>query len=186
MKQHYLEQDGKVASYGWDRPLQYWFITIQDADGTLFTNMNLDNPAMSIEAIKDTLAMSGFDVPADIEDVLKTDASGSVLTFHDDLKPFAELFKYVNCTQTKDIGMRVLYMAPSCVAEWDVFTVEAVQRIFDGSFAYRVVGDMDKHRFGRVARFDAVKPADDEFEVAQYSTEYVLRLCNVISGESDE
>lgn len=56
------------------------------------------------------------------------------------------------------IGKRVLLRNPEYPADVDVFTVVCTQRLYDGSMALRIVGDQDKHQFGRPARVSEVKP----------------------------
>jgi len=58
---------------------------------------------------------------------------------------------------SRNIGRRCVFIHPTCPAEFDIFTICAVQRLFDGTRAYRVVGDKDEHRFGRPARPEEIR-----------------------------
>lgn len=58
---------------------------------------------------------------------------------------------------SKNIGRRCVFMDPTCPAEFDIFTICAVQKLYDNTTAYRVVGDKDEHRFGRPARQEKIK-----------------------------
>lgn len=57
----------------------------------------------------------------------------------------------------KNIGRRCVFINPQCPAEFDIFTICAIQKMYDGSFAYRVVGYKDEARFGRTARPNEIK-----------------------------
>lgn len=57
----------------------------------------------------------------------------------------------------KNIGRRCVFINPLCHAEFDMFTICAIQKMYDGSLAYRVVGDKDEARFGRTARPNEIK-----------------------------
>ena len=59
-----------------------------------------------------------------------------------------------------DIGRRCRFVAPTCPAERDTFTVQTVQRDFTGQVVYRVVGDADAQGFGRPAPAHAIAWVD--------------------------
>jgi hypothetical protein len=75
---------------------------------------------------------------------------------HKEIETFPELFTS-DKEMSQNIGRRCRFVSPSCHAEFDMFTVCAVQTIYDGSLAYRVVGDKDNRRFGRPARANEIK-----------------------------
>ncbi len=82
---------------------------------------------------------------------------------HPDLRAFTGIFLDTPETKTsdltQDIGRRVRYHTPRCTVEKDyVFTIREIQRIYDGSFAYRVYFEGDT--FGRPACPDQITFVD--------------------------
>lgn len=78
--------------------------------------------------------------------------------FHSDIENYPDLL-VPDTELDRNIGRRCVFINPSCPAEAiDTFTVCGVQALFDGSLAYRVVGDLDTYRWGRPA-----KPHDIRF-----------------------
>jgi hypothetical protein len=56
-----------------------------------------------------------------------------------------------------DVGRRCRIKNARWPAEHDTFTVTATQTIYDGTLAYRIVGDKDVWRFGRPARPEEIE-----------------------------
>ena len=85
MSQHrFIHGDWEVL-YGWDEPLEYFFLVIEDSknlrDG--FSNLDLSDPAMTINQIKETLNKFDIPVPDDLEKTLLRDELHGTLTHTD-------------------------------------------------------------------------------------------------------
>ena len=69
MSQRNYKYQDKFISAGWDRPLQYHFLTIfgpdsEDGEETIiFDNLNLPNPAMTVNQIEDKLNELNIPIP---------------------------------------------------------------------------------------------------------------------------
>ena len=63
-------------------------------------------------------------------------------------------FMVDDCDNSKNSGKRVKIKDPTCLAEKSVFHIVGVQRIYDGSLAYRV--QVDENDIGRPVSFDRV------------------------------
>lgn len=61
------------------------------------------------------------------------------------------MFDVEPCELDLNLGRKCRFTKPSCTDEQDVFTVCTLQKNFRGDICYRVVGDQDSHRIGRVA-----------------------------------
>lgn len=70
------------------------------------------------------------------------------------------LFDVEPCEMDANIGRRCIFIAPTCTAEQDNYTVATVQKNCRGEVCYRVVGDDDKHNFGRLASPNELKFTD--------------------------
>lgn len=74
MSQYFVYKDKKEYMMGWDRPLQYHFLTISDHSQLdefdepklIFSNLDLPNPAMTIDEITKKCADFGLDLPEKI------------------------------------------------------------------------------------------------------------------------
>ena len=71
---------------------------------------------------------------------------------HPDLRGecFASLFDVIEPTMQGNIGKLCRFNSPSCLIERELFRIGGVQKIYDGSLAYRVYFSGDT--FGRPAR----------------------------------
>ena len=78
------------------------------------------------------------------------------MELHHELTDLA-MFNASDENMEKDIGRRCTIIDPKYPIEHGLFTVQGVQYIFDGSLAYRIVGDADVHGFGRPARKGTIK-----------------------------
>lgn len=78
---------------------------------------------------------------------------------HEDLEGFGHLFDVDPDSLQEDIGLRVKFINPKNPSQEDTFTIVAVQKTWKGELAYRVVGDADFHKIGRVALPSEVTPA---------------------------
>lgn len=61
---------------GWDEPLRYFFLVIDyedDADGPVFSNLALSNPAMTLEQIDSVCRAHGSLLPPDIRQLMIED-----------------------------------------------------------------------------------------------------------------
>lgn len=87
-------------------------------------------------------------------------ATDDITKLHPDLDVFrvkGGLFDVEPGPLDANIGRRCRFVKPCCVAEKDVFTVATVQKNWRGELCYRVVGDSDIHKFGRVASPEQVR-----------------------------
>jgi hypothetical protein len=97
MSQYTFVDGNKKVLYGWDDPLRYYFLVITEIDDKgdekdlIFSNLDLDNPAMTVDQIKKTLSKFNLSIPPDLEDVLKKDKIKNEL-FYEDSK-LVKLFK---------------------------------------------------------------------------------------------
>lgn len=88
MSQRQFTHGKNLILTGWDRPLQYFFLVIEDmtdedSDDYIFTNLNLPNPAMTLEQIKDVLSKENIAAPATLFTDLATDKENNVgSSFH--------------------------------------------------------------------------------------------------------
>jgi len=73
------------------------------------------------------------------------------ITIHDEVATLTGLF-VDEPTMTKNLGRRCIFKSPTCPGEFGGFTICGVQKIYDGTLAYRIVSDKDVHRFGRPAK----------------------------------
>lgn len=64
------------------------------------------------------------------------------------------------------VGKRCVFKVPKAPAEHERYTVQAVQRLWDGSLGLRVVSDQDTHKFGRAAMVGEL-----EFYAAEQASE---------------
>lgn len=80
------------------------------------------------------------------------------MTRHPDLDVFSGIFFDLPRTDLhKDIGGRIKFKRDDgYLYSLQEYTIVGVQRIYDGSLAYRVMADDDTHRFGRPAKVDDV------------------------------
>ena len=78
MTQRSFETDTYAVLTGWDRPLQYHFLVISQRDQPdeepIFSNLYLQNPAMSLEAITATMTSFGITAPPALLADLREDA----------------------------------------------------------------------------------------------------------------
>ncbi len=82
MSQYHFQNENYKVLYGWDDPLQYCFLVIYKVVETnpwtpVFSNMDLENPGMSIPQIKETLASYGIDSPNELAENLNHDETHS-------------------------------------------------------------------------------------------------------------
>jgi hypothetical protein len=81
LSQHYFSYQDYTILYGWDKPLQYYFLVISRPHPVtkereyVFSNLDLENPAMSIEQIYEVLKGFEIPIPADLSETL-INASG--------------------------------------------------------------------------------------------------------------
>jgi hypothetical protein len=77
MSQRTFTSNNKTALTGWDRPLQYFFLVIEERDRTIYSNLDEANPALSIEKVFEVLSMFGMPVPATLREDLLDDRRGN-------------------------------------------------------------------------------------------------------------
>lgn len=80
------------------------------------------------------------------------------MTRHPDLDVFSGIFFDIPHTDLhKDIGGRIKFKKrDGYLYSLQEYTIVGVQRIYDGTLAYRVEADDDPHHFGRPAKVDDV------------------------------
>ena len=89
MSQYVFRHGTMKVLYGWDDPLRYFFLVITEVDAKgkesrgVFSNLDLPNPAMTIDQIKKTLGEYAIEVPASLEDDLRRDELHGHLTYAD-------------------------------------------------------------------------------------------------------
>jgi len=75
--------------YGWDDPLRYFFLVVTEIDEhgkeirNVFSNLDLQNPAMTINQIKMKLLDLNIEVPNDLESNLKDDQLKNEMFYSD-------------------------------------------------------------------------------------------------------
>lgn len=62
------------------------------------------------------------------------------------------LFDVEPCELDLNVGKRCEWIVKDCGIKQDGFTIVGVQKLFDGTVAYRVVADSDSRKFGMPAR----------------------------------
>jgi len=74
---------------GWDRPLQQYFLVVEDEkdlyaenDNYVFSNLNLPNPAMTLEQVKTVLAELNIRTPPTLFDDLAQDKTFGNASHH--------------------------------------------------------------------------------------------------------
>ncbi len=72
MTQYRFTSNEKDVITGWDVPLQYYFLTIK-GDKLLFSNLELEDPSMTIASIVEKCGEFGIQVPEDIVQKLNQD-----------------------------------------------------------------------------------------------------------------
>ncbi len=81
MSQYHFTHNSFDVLYGWDDPLQYNFLVIENilnsGEEPIFSNLNLDNPGMSISQIQTILVNFEIPCPGDLIKNLKNDAKHS-------------------------------------------------------------------------------------------------------------
>lgn len=77
MSQRIFRDNGYEVLTGWDRPLQYFFLVIDQGDATVFSNLDRRNnpggPGMSLEAIFAQLRQRNINPPETLRTDLETD-----------------------------------------------------------------------------------------------------------------
>jgi len=81
---------------------------------------------------------------------------------HKDLTAFKGSLFDTNETKSSKlnsyVGKRYRFKEVNCPMKEGVFTVECVQKIFDGTLEFRVIGDKDIHKWGFPAHPDELVP----------------------------
>src|SRR3990167_6913354 len=86
MSQHYIDKGSLEFMMGWDRPLQYYFLTIFNMDPELpendenmvFSNLSLENPGMTVTQIKRKCAEFNLILPRELIRNLESDKRNNV------------------------------------------------------------------------------------------------------------
>jgi len=79
MSQHYFSHLDYTILYGWDEPLQYYFLVVSRLHPVtkerenVYSNLDAENPAMSVAQICEVLNELGIPVPDHLESTLLTD-----------------------------------------------------------------------------------------------------------------
>jgi len=72
MSQRTFTHNGMKVLTGWDRPLQYFFLVIEDSDDYVFSNLSRPDPRMTIPEIERTLDHFEIKYPESLfEDLLE-------------------------------------------------------------------------------------------------------------------
>jgi hypothetical protein len=93
MSQYRFTTSEREFVCGWDRPLQYFFLTVTDrkTEDFLFSNLDLEDPGMTIAQVKATCLLYGHHLPHEVEDEMLIDQKtgrANVTVCHD--WPFKE------------------------------------------------------------------------------------------------
>jgi len=83
------------------------------------------------------------------------------MELHEDLKPFRSMFFITEVTELhKNIGRKVRFKNPTCLCEKEEHQIKMVQKIFDGSYSYRVYSTEREDTFGCPARPEIIEFLD--------------------------
>lgn len=78
MSQRKFTSDGLAVLTGFNRRLRYFFLVVERQDCTVFSNLDLPNPAMQISQIQSVLTGLGVTAPPSLFTDLEEDRKGNI------------------------------------------------------------------------------------------------------------
>lgn len=100
MSQYNIGSHRYLAQYGYDAPMGWFFLNIfdstvpEDDSGYLvFSNLNRENPAMTIEEITEQLRLYGITVPDSIDATLEFDKHTEISVKSPTMQAFIDNFR---------------------------------------------------------------------------------------------